>query len=548
MRTICCTRTVSSADPAAASEAEMRAACLLPSSAPPDAVGNPVRLCVVDLGTNSFHGLVVDVYANGTFKALDRIKELVRLGEQGLAQRRLPEAAIERAIGALRRIRLLADGWGVTDYFLCATSAIREAENGGDFIERVRAETGLHVQAITGDLEAQLIYEGVRRAVDLERPALLIDIGGGSTEFTVATGDEVLFQSSLKLGAARMAERFINTDPVDRSDFKEMRAHFREMLGPVFAAARQYNVREVVGSSGTVENLAQAWVNRYGDPVRSIVHQDIPGPGMRRITKKVMVSDRDGRLAMSGIDAKRVDQVVAGAMLLDVVLKDLEIERIRVSPNALREGMVVHHIRENFERIEEIAPYANVRRRSVYELGVRFDWEKLHAEHVASIALQLFDATASLHGLGHRERELLEYAALLHDIGYHISRRSHHKHSLYLIRSADMHGFLPWEIEVMAHVARYHRGSPPRKTHVLFQRLEKDHQQLVVKLAALLRLANGLDRSHFQNVTTLASELDRRRLKLTVTTRTDPQLDVWGARRAAVLFEEVFERKVVVKT
>jgi exopolyphosphatase / guanosine-5'-triphosphate,3'-diphosphate pyrophosphatase len=528
-------------------ENEIQAACLLPFADSEQPVGAPFRLCVIDLGTNSFHAIIVDAYANGTFKVLDKIKEMVRLGQEGLSGHLLSDATIERAIAALIRIKLLAEGWDVVEFLACATSAVREAKNGGDFIERVREHTGIHVVAISGEMEARLIYEGVRRAVDLSEPSLLVDIGGGSTEFTIATRDEVFFQVSLKLGAARMAERFIRTDPVDEREFKRVRKYFRNALEQIFAVARTYGVRTLVGSSGTIENLTQVFVNRYGDPTRTIYQQEVPGDILRRVTKKVMVSRRSERQAMAGIDAKRVDQVVAGAILLDVVLKDLAIETVRVSPNALREGMVVQHIRDNFSRLDEIAPYANVRRRSIYELGVRFDWKRPHAEHVASMALQIFDACRPLHGLGTGERELLEYAALLHDVGYHISRSSHHKHSLYLIRSADVHGFLPAEMEIIANVARYHRGSPPRKTHPAYERLPKEQQKIVDQLSAILRLANGLDRSHFQNVMALHLHLDARRLAIGIETRTDPQLDVWGARRASGFFTTVFARKVAVK-
>ena len=298
----------------------------------------PVRVCVIDLGTNSFHAEIVDAHANGTFEVLDKMKEMVQLGEHGLAGHRLADEAMDRGVDALRRIRILAEGWGVEDYLAFATSAVREAANGGDFIERIREELGLRVRPISGQKEAELIFEGVRRAVEMPDPSLLVDIGGGSTEFIVATNQESFFATSLKIGAARMTEQFVTTDPVEKAEFKALRAYYRKVLRPILAVAREYGVHEIIGSSGTMENIAQVFVNRDGDVQRTIYQHVFDGPALRRTTKVLMRSSRAEREAMPGLDEKRVGQVVAGAVLVDVLLKDLAVEQVRVSPHALREG------------------------------------------------------------------------------------------------------------------------------------------------------------------------------------------------------------------
>ncbi len=514
----------------------------------PEAGGEqPVRLCVIDLGTNSFHTVIVDAYPNGTFVVVDRLKDMVRLGEGGLVTHRLQEAAMDRGVEALRRIRLLAEGWGVSEYLAYATSAIREAENGGDFIARVQEDVGLRIRPISGAFEAELIYKGVRRAVDLPEPALLVDIGGGSTEFIVGTAQTMHMAMSLKLGAARMTQAFIHTDPVERGEFKALRAYYREYLAPVYEAVRRHGVREIVGSSGTMENLAQVYLQLFGPAGASPFHEVYEAKTFRQVTKKIMRSTRAERAALPGIDEKRRDQIVAGAMLVDVLLKDLPIERVRLSPHALREGMVVHFIEQNSGRMRQLAAHTGVRRRSVYELGFRFQWEQAHARHVADLALTLFDATRSLHGLGDEDRELLEYAALLHDIGYHISHRAHHKHALYLIQHADLRGFHPDEVAVMANVARYHRRAFPKSSHEAYMALSKAERRRVRRLAALLRLAEGLDRSHFQNVIRLEAHLTDEALHLRLTTKSDPALEVWGTRHAADLFEATFGRRVEVE-
>lgn len=500
----------------------------------------PIRLCVIDLGTNSFHALIVDAQINGSFVLLDRIKELVQLGEGGLSSLKLSSDAMTRAEEALRRIKMLADGWGAEDYLAFATSAIREAENGGVFIDRVRRELGLQVRTISGEMEARLIFEGVRQAVEMRSPTLVIDIGGGSTEFIIGTSEQLQYATSVKVGSARMTAEYLTTDPVEKRERKRLKKHYGKRLKTVFEIARALGVREIVGSSGAFENIAQLTLNRQGELRRSIFQYNFAAEDLLPVLDEIIASDRSQRLQMAGIDEKRVDQVVAAALLLSTVLSELSIDTIRISPNALREGMVDYFIKQNYRRLEQLAPYADVRRRSVFELGIRCQWEERHCHQVASLALKLFDACKPLHGLSVVDRELLEYAGLLHDIGYHISRKNHHKHSYYLIHNADLRGFLPDEIDILAAVVRYHAGSLPKARHDLLGTMESKAADRAIKLAAFLRLAEGLDRSHFQNVRRLEVRLSKKKLKLRLETVSDPELDVWGATRGGDLFEKVF--------
>jgi len=517
-----------------------------PLAETPGPDGGSVRLCVIDLGTNSFHAIVVDAFPDGTFTTVEKRKEMVKLGEGGMVAQRLTEAAQARGLAALAAIRTWAEGLGVTEFVARATSAVREAENGGAFIERVRAETALHVRVITGEDEARLIYEAVRHAVDVSEPTLFVDIGGGSTECIVADRDGAHFLTSLKLGAARLTEQFVTTDPVARAEFRALRDHVRAELAPALEAARAHGVERMVGSSGTIEAIATAAAASYGEPER--IYDYVFGiPGLRRVTKTLMTSDRRQRLGTPGVSEKRVDQVAAGAALLDVILKDLPIRRFEVSPAALREGIVIDFLARNYQWLQRLAPYGSRRRRSVYALAMRLAWDEAHVRQGARLALRLFDAAAPLHGLGEAERELLEYAAVLRDVGYAISRRGHHRHSYYVIRNADLRGFSPAEIAVVAHVARLHRAGRPSERHPDFARQPEDRQRTIARLAALLRLANGLDRSHFQNVIHLDAVLGDGAFVVTVQTKSDPQLDLWAARRGADLFEETFGVPVVVR-
>lgn len=513
----------------------------------------PVRVCVIDLGTNSFHAIVVDVHPEGAFQTVDRLKEMVHLGEgASLEGGRLTDAAMERGFEALEHIQLLARGWEVREFVACATSALREAANGGAFIERVRRELGLVVRPISGEREAKLIYRGVRHAVDLAEPALVVDIGGGSVECVVGNREEAYFATSLKLGAARMTDCFAKSGSLSEADAGELRAHYRAALDEVRAACRERGVRGLVGTSGTMESLAAVCAHRQGRGGESIFQHAYSAQSFGEAARWVAQASEAKRIACDQIEDRRVPQIPAGAVLVQELLEALpEAKEVRVSPYALREGMVVDFIEKSRARLRRLAPLGDVRRRSVVELGMRFGWEEAHARHVAGSALRLFDAARLLmpgSEATDADRELLEYAALLHDVGYHISHREHEKHAQYLIEHSPLHGFSGREVRLLALVARYHRGARPSCENSAFEALATEDQARVRRLAALLRLAEALDRSHLQSLDALHATLTDEALRLSLQTdEGDLRLECWAVRQNRTLFEEVFGRGVVVE-
>lgn len=257
------------------------------------------------------------------------------------------------------------------------------------------------------------------------------------------------------------------------------------------------------------------------------------------------MSDIESRLKMPGLDPRRADLVVAGATLLDTILRRIGADELTLCDLALREGLVLDYVRRHQRQIAHVDHIPDVRRRSTIELAERCNYFAVHAEHVARLALAIFDQTRAIHGLTDREREWLEYAALMHDLGSHISYARHHRHSYYLIKNGDLRGFEPEEIEVIALVARYHRRGTPKKSHAEYARLSAPLRRTVRTLASILRVAESLDRSHAQVISQLEVQ-DRgdNALLLQLRTSGDAELEVWAASRHMGPFEKLVQKPV----
>lgn len=527
----------------------------MPSNSSTSTVDNATpakRIAAIDLGTNSFHAVIVDIYPDGSFRTVDKLKEMVILAEKGMGHN-LTEEAMVRGLAALKKIRILCDSQGVEEILAYATSAIREADNGGEFIQRMIDEVGIKAHAISGRMEAVLIAHAVRHAVKIgDEPVLMVDIGGGSVEFIVAGRQDFFFTASKKIGVARMAARFISTDPVGKREKQKLRKHFRKELKGLFEALEQHPVDTIIGSSGTMENIARMIANRISlSASLSLNELEVTAAEYLNFHKYFIGLARERRLDVSGLEEKRVDIIAPGLVLLKLLIKELDIKLIRISESALREGMILHYIKKERRRLELLPKLPggnNPRRRSVFELLRKCDWHEKHSTHVTEMALQLYDVFREELDLPEGDRELLEYAGYLHDIGYYISHRKHHKHALYLIRNADLRGFREEEIEIIAHVARYHRRSTPKSRHKYYERLDSDLQRRIRNLSGILRVADGLDRSHYQNVRKLEIETTGEEVRLYITTEGDPELEIWGAMRKRRLLEEITGRELVIHT
>jgi exopolyphosphatase/guanosine-5'-triphosphate,3'-diphosphate pyrophosphatase len=505
-----------------------------------------MRVAAMDLGSNSFHLLVADVHADGHIEPLVQEKEMLRLGDVVSRHGSIPVTAADQAVATVRRFRLLAEAAGATEILAKATAAIRRAENGGEVVDRIRAETGVHIDVIGGLEEARLIFGAVRASVVLDpAPALCFDLGGGSLEIMVGDASNLMWATSVPLGVARLSNEFVHSDPISKRDRRTLRGHIAKGLAPVVAEVATFEPKLAVGSSGTLESLAEMVAARRGDDTPATLNQlTIDRTEFMALHRDLMASTAAERLRMDGLEARRVDLIVAGSMVLATAMDEFGFDQLTISEWALREGIVLDVGRHHDPSDWSDDPHA-IRGNAVLSLARRCNWSEPHARQVATLSLALFDATAELHHLGPADRELLEFAALLHDIGEHVASSGHHKHGAYLVRNGQLRGFAPDEVELLAAVVRWHRRGDPRVSDE-FPLLDAAAIDRVRTLAAILRVADGLDRGRNQNVYGLDATITPSLVLLRLRALDDAELEIWGARRKRALLEKVLDRELEI--
>jgi exopolyphosphatase/guanosine-5'-triphosphate,3'-diphosphate pyrophosphatase len=514
-----------------------------------------LRLAVLDVGSNTLHLVVVDGQPDGTFVPVARERETLRLAEAAFPAMLLPEPAVERLADTVARMRVRADQLHADALVGFATSAIREARNGVDALGQVREATGVAVAVLPGVEEARLTYLAARRWTAFSaRRLLVVDIGGGSLEIAAGESDRPELAESLPLGATRLSRRFVRSDPVHPDELVALRVHALALLGPLAERVRAHEHDVVCATSKTFRNLGElaralpdaptpphtfgfAGVDGHTAPVLTREALDVVAGYLAGTTARQ-------RSRLAALDQLRSRNVVAGSQVAALVMQAFGLRQLVLAPWALREGIILEELARRDPWPSPEPADDPRRRRAVLDFARRQGWDEPHCRKVTSLALSLFDQTATLHGLGPPARDLLEVAGLLHDVGYAVAQSSHHKHSLYLIRNADLDGFTPRERDLIANIARYHRKALPADRHAEYMALDEDDRTMVRRLAALLRLADGLDADHFQVVeeATVVDRVDHVRLELRA--RDVPDLDMWAAERNGDLFELEFDRRI----
>lgn len=498
------------------------------------------RVAAIDIGTNSIHMIIAEALVRGGYRIIDKEKEMVQLGRGSLGGEPLTSDAIERGVGVLARMTEIAKRWEVDDLIAVATSAVREAPNRRAFLNAVKEASGLKVRVISGEEEADYIYRAVRAAVDLHGGTVCcIDIGGGSVELIVGTEREVFFTASEPAGSLRMTQTFFDK----ASAVDDCRKYVRKKTRKAVDRARSLGFDLCVGTSGTIMTLAElAEAPSKGDDPVAAGLRWLERARLDEIAAELPGMTTDERVVKYGLDARRAETLPAGAVVLSELLHSLRATRLLACDAALREGVVERWLDERHRTGRR---ETNVRRTSVLELAEKSDYEKEHATHVARLALRVFDQTNELHHLKAQDRELLEYAALLHKVGLHVSFQKHHKHSYYMIRHAGLRGFTEDQIAVTANVARYYRKAPPSDDHANFAELTRAQRSSVSKLAAILRIADALDRGRRQAVRDVFIATDGLQMRFDIRPRSDVSIELEAAEKRAKYFSRLFGRDVV---
>lgn len=466
---------------------------------------NPTIIAAIDVGTNSVHMVVARIGEHG-FHVLSAEKEVVRLGSGAAGMDFLTSEAIERAVNALGRMKQIADAHKA-DIRAVATSAVREATNSKDFLQRAKKEVGITVEVISGNEEARLIHLGVQHSLAFGIESVLtVDIGGGSTEFCVSTKGRLRIAQSVKVGAVRLTDAFLPNGDPDESSIRRLRAHVSSVIAPLAHEIRELGYSRAVLSSGTSETIARLVANeRVGRLPQSMNGFSFTKAEFATVMRKILSSQNSrARQELPGMDSKRSDIIVAGGIILDEISKALRIDSYEFSEYALREGVLVDAAHKK-GLLKSDAVDAGLG--SVLRLAERCSVDLVHSNHVAFLSRKILTLVSRRFEVDASLGRLLEAAALLANVGNAVSYSKHHLHSYYIIRNADLMGFTDEEIEVIALTARYHRKGAPKASHSEFAKMSEDRQHDIELMAGIIRIATGLDRSHDQSVADISMTL-----------------------------------------
>ncbi|NEQ99045.1 MAG: Ppx/GppA family phosphatase [Cyanothece sp. SIO2G6] len=515
-------------------------------------------LAAIDVGTNSFHLVVVQIQPQlPSFKIITQEKDMVRLGDRDPSSKKLTNEAMARGLDALRRYQDLARSLKADAIIAVATSAVREAPNGKEFLQTVQQKLGLNIDLISGEEEARRIYLGVLSAVEFnQKPHILIDIGGGSTELILGDGHDPRSLSSTKIGAVRLTSEFVSTDPISDSEFTAIKSYVRGMLERVVddlrAQVKPGEQPRLIGTSGTIEAIASLYAHQSDTLPQNMTGYEISRKAIGQILADLRQLDLKHRLNLPGLSERRAEIIVAGATILHEAMVMLGCESLTVCERSLREGVIVNWMVTHGLIGDRLRYQQSVRKRSVRYLAHKFHVDNEHEERVATLALSLFDQThGTLHQWQDSEREWLWAAGCLHNSGHFVHHSAHHKHSYYLIRHGGLLGYTEIEIELIANIARYHRKSPPKKKHDPYRTLPSDrHRQVVDELSAMLRIAVALDRRQLGAIKAINCHHDVAKKTLGLVLHAafpgdECDLEMWSLNEKKTCFETAFEVTVV---
>jgi exopolyphosphatase/guanosine-5'-triphosphate,3'-diphosphate pyrophosphatase len=498
-------------------------------------------LQAIDIGTNSVRSIVVEVPVGGAHRIIDDEKEMTRLGTGLDATGMLDPDAVERTVTALKAMMDIGRNLGVTEVRAIATEAVRRASNGEEMVRRLRDEAGLEVEIISAEEEGRLVWLSAAAITKGMPASVIVDIGGGSVEVVQAIGEEPVSIVSMPIGARILSERFLAEDPPSDESFKRLKRAVRRTLHERVTPL-QPGIPTVIGSGGAITTMASLVAGMRGRRYETFQGVQIERPEIMQLLGVLSHSTAEERMAMPGMPQERIDIILAGTLVLAEILKLLGASSVLINARGIREGIVLDTL--SSDGAVEVAPdYMH----SVRDVGTRYRYDRQHAEHVTELALSLFDQLAEPLHLDTTERRLLESAAMLHDIGYYIAYDRHHRHSYHLIMHSGLPGFTRREISMIAAIARYHTKALPKRSHESWSAIEPADRATVRKLAALLRIADGLDRGRGARVESVTAHDDGAITRLELHSAVDLHAELYGVGKKKDLFEETFGRCVEVE-
>ena len=452
-------------------------------------------IAAIDIGTSSVHLAIARIIDGARPEIIAQEKLPVRLGSGAKDMKSLEPDAVDRTVEALRHFSAIANAHDA-ELHAVATSAVREADDPSQFLDRAKNEAGVEVHVIAGVEEARLIHLGALGAMPIsDRTHLVIDIGGGSTELIVGKGLSPQLLRSLKMGHVRLTDRFFPGGAADPESIAKCRSSIRSFLSRDAQTIRSAGVEVAIGCSGTFETVAALTRHRaHGKERRASIRRDEVATVVEEIIAARLMEPWQ---TIPRVDAHRQDTILAGALLVEGLLNELQLDRFEVSPDALREGLLLDRIERHAPGGDALHHLSRIRANSVDTVATRYGENIVHCRQATDIALRIFDATTALHELSEQQRDVLEAGAMLHNIGRFVGHGAHHKHSYYLIRHTEhLAGFDEHERELIAQVARYHRKSVPKPTHNDYRALAASDQRTVSILAGMLRIGIALDRTY----------------------------------------------------
>lgn len=504
------------------------------------------RLAAIDVGTNSIRLVVAEPLRDGTYRVLDEEKEMTRLGKHLASTGRLDPEAVEKSLETLKRLKQIAAGFHIRELRVIATCAVREADDGPEFCRRAKEEVGLDIETISSKKEAHLAFISVSRSFSLQgKNVAVADIGGGSTELILASGNMIESVCSTPLGAVRVTELYGGEQNL-------IGPGFEAMIEGIDRELRRHTKKTVlephllIGSGGTFTSLAEIVMNGKGQVGLPLRAYEITRAEVRHTLDRLRKLPLKLRRSVAGLSPDRADIIVAGVTIIDRIMHRFNLNLLQIHDRGVRDGLLLAMIDRSLGKANK-DPHDQDAAIERFAAGCGCDLK--HGRHVAKLAGSIFAQLAEHFDMPPSDRTLLETAARLQDVGYLINYEQHHKHSYHLILHSRLPEFQPNELDLIANIARYHRGSEPKKKHDNFSRLSGTDRKRVRQLAAILRLAGGFDRSNAQQVQAIDVQVSSndREICLRVHSDEQPDLDIWGARRRSEPFENAFDIKLQIE-